>query len=125
MNKYLYLNKDGVIIDIVEIPKYVRRNGNNLTILCSVDQAEGLIGSDNETIYAKIGTQFIPSYSDIAQVVSADIDENIVPLKYKYEDGDIVKNPDAYPETNIELTAKSEKNTADIEYLAMMSDIEL
>lgn len=125
MNKYLYLNKDNVIIDMVDLPKYVRRNSNNLTILCGPDQAQGLIGSDNDTIYAKIGTQLIPSYSDIAKVVSADVGENIVPLKYKYVDGVIVKNTEAYPADNIELTAKSEKNTADIAYLAMMADVEL
>lgn len=125
MKKYLYLNINNVIIDMVDLPKYVRRNSNNLTILCSVDQAQGLIGSDNETIYAKIGTQFIPSYSDIASVVRAEVSEDIVPLKYKYEDGDIVKNPDAYPETNIELTTKTEKNASDIDYLAMMTDVAL
>lgn len=125
MKKYLYLNKDNVIIDIVDLPKYVRRNRNNLTVLCSSDQAQGLIGSDNETIYAKMGAQFIPSYSDIALVVSAEVSEDIVPLKYKYEDGEIVKNTDAYPETNTELTAKTEKNTSDIDYLAMMTDVQL
>lgn len=125
MNKYLYLNKDNVIIDIVDLPKYVRRNSNNLTILCSPGQAQGLVGSDNETVYAMIGTQFIPSYSDIAGVVPAEISGEIVPLKYKYEDGRIVKNTDAYPETNIELTAKTDKNASDIDYIAMMTDVEL
>ena len=125
MNKYLYLNREGIIIDIVDIPKCVRRNINNLTILCGLDQAQGFIGSDNKTIYAKTGMQFIPSYSDIKTVVSADVSEEVVPLKYRYINGEIVKNTDAYPETNIELTAKSEKNTADIEYLAMMTDVKL
>lgn len=125
MHKYLYLNINHVIIDIIDIPKYVRRNSNDLTILCSADQAQGYIGSDNETIYAKIGVQLIPSYSDIASVAEAEVSKEIVPLKYKYVNGEIVKNPDAYPADNIELTAKSEKNTADIEYLAMMTDVEL
>lgn len=125
MNKYLYLNINNVIIDIVDIPKYVRRNSNNLTILCSADQAQGFIGSDNETVYAKIGVQLIPSYSDIALVVSADVSEDVIPLKCKYEDGKIVKNTDAYPETNIALTTKTEKNASDIDYLAMMTDVQL
>lgn len=128
VSKYLYLNKDNVIIDIVDMPKYVRRNKNDLTILCDSGQAQGLIGADNETIYAKMGAQLIPSYSDIAMVVPVvydETEEEIVPLKYRYEEGKIMKNTDAYPETNLELTTKSEKNAADIEYLAMMTDVEL
>lgn len=125
MTKYLYLNSENVIIDIVDIPKYVRRNSNDLTILCSPDQAQGLIGSDNETIYAKMGSQFIPSYSDIASIIPMEVSDEIVPLKYKYKDGEIVKNTDPYPETNIALTTKTEKNASDIDYLAMMTDVEL
>lgn len=128
MSKFLLLNKNNVIIDIVDQIKYVAKNCNGLVILCRRSEAQGYIGSDNETIYPRQGSQFIPSYVDIAnEVAVAEVAEDIVPLRYKYdfETAKIVPNREPYPADNITLTQAVSQTTANLEYLAMMSDIEI
>lgn len=97
-------------------------------VLCHQHDAQGYIGSDNETIYPKIGTQFRPSYDDIAKESAVDeLPEGVVPLRYKYdwETCKIVENEDPYPADNTTLTTMAALNTANLEYLAMMTDINL
>lgn len=118
MNKIAMVNKDGAVVDIVDEVKPVRKGGNGVTILCDASQAQGYIGSDNETIYAKIGTQFQPSYYDIAglYMVDSDIPKMVKPLVYKYspENGFYI-NEDSYPDTNTGLT----KKTTDLEDIVL------
>lgn len=125
--KYLLLNKDNVIIDIVKNVKYVKKNCNNLVVLCHQHDAQGYIASDNENIYAKFGTQFKPDYTDIAEeaVVEDDIADIIVPRKFKYINGKVVENEDPYPEDNLGLTNATAQNEANIEYIAMMTGVEV
>lgn len=124
MNKIVMVNKDGAVVDIVDELKPVRKGGNGVTILCDASQAQGYIGSDNETIYAKIGTQFQPTYYDIARMYMVDeseIKKPVKPLVYKYspEDG-FYLNEDEYPDTNTGLT----KKTTDLEDIVLeMSEI--
>lgn len=118
MSKIVMINKDGAVIDIVDEVKPVRKGGNGVTILCDASQAQGYIGSDNETIYAKIGTQFQPSYYDIAglYMVEGDIPKVVKPLVHKYspENGFYI-NEDSYPDTNTALT----KKTTDLEDIVL------
>ena len=126
MSKFLLLNKDNVIIDIVDSVRYVRKNANGLTILCHQDKAQGYIGSDNETVWAKRGTQFQPSYSDIAYEGAVEsIGEDIIPLQYKFVDGKIVENTDPYPADNTTLTTIATRNAAVTEYIAMMTNVQI
>lgn len=126
MSKFLLLNKDNVIIDIVDSIRYVRKNENGLTILCHQDEAQGYIGSDNEKVWAKRGTQFQPSFSDIAYEGAVEsIEDYVVPLQYKFIDGQIVLNEDPYPADIITLTTVTAKNAAVVEYIAMMSNIDI
>lgn len=121
--KHLLLNKNGVIIDIVDAVKSVMKNKNGITILCKADEAQGYIGSDNDTIYAKIGSQFQPSYYDIAQIYAVEeIPQLVVPLMFKYgfeNAGDtemsFFMNDEQYPETNANLTAR----TSDLENMIL------
>lgn len=106
MSKFVMLNKDAVVIDIVDVVKPVRKAANGNTILCDPEICEGYVGSDNNTVYARIGMQFQPSFYDIAQMYMVEeIPAQITPLAYKYnsEDG-FVLNEDPYPETNLRLT---------------------
>lgn len=125
----LLLNKDNVIIDIVENLRYVRKNKNGYTVLCHEDEdPQGLIGSDDTTIYALAGTQLQTAYTDIVRsVMPAELAEETEPLKYKWNDetGDVEPNEDAYPLDNTFLTKQAGQNAADIEYIAMVSDIDL
>ena len=121
---YLYLNRDGVIIDIVEEHKPVKKNRNGITVFCGNDDAEGYIGSDDQ-IYSKMGANLIPAYTDIAAIVMTDIPEDVKRLDYKYIDGEFVENEEAYPLDNTTLTKATAVNTANIDYIAAMSDIEL
>lgn len=129
MSKILLLNKADVIIDIADTLKPVRRNENDLVILCPAAKAVGYIGSDGETVYPKWGMQIYPTYSDIASYITVEDDmvDGIEPRKYKYdtETATIVENKDEYPETDLTLTELTNQANANIEYLAMMSDIEL
>lgn len=121
---YLYLNRDGVIIDIVKEHKPVKKNKNGITVFCGNDDAEGYIGSDDQ-IYSKMGANIIPAYTDISNIVMAEIPEGVTRLNYKYVDGEFVENEEAYPLDNTTLTKATAVNTANIDYIAAMSDIEL
>lgn len=124
--KYLYLNKDNVIIDIVDEVRPVFKNRNGLTVLCNIDNAQGYIGSNNETIYPRIGSQFISTYYDIAIMASVDtVPNSVEPLKYKYIAGEFVENTDPYPDTNVTLTTGQEQLNATVEYVAAMANIEI
>lgn len=121
--KFVMLNNNNVIIDIVDTMKPVMKNRNGITVLCSADKAQGYIGSDNETIYAKFGSQFQPSYYDIAKSYVVDeVPKLVVPLMFKYgkqneEDTELsfYMNDEPYPETNTKLTTR----TSDIEEMIL------
>lgn len=122
MSKVVMLNKDGVVIDIVDNARPVKKSRNGVTILCAPEDAEGYVGSDNNTVYAKMGMQFQPTYYDIASLYMVEeVPALIAPLAYKYnpEDG-FTLNKDSYPETNLGLTTK----TKDLEDMVLeMSEI--
>lgn len=117
--KFVMLNKDNVIIDIVDTVKPVMKNRNGITVLCKGDEAQGYIGSDDNTIHAKFGSQFQPTYYDIAKIYAVDsIPRLVAPLMFKYgfeNEGDteltFFMNDEPYPETNTNLTTR----TTDIE----------
>lgn len=118
------LNKEDAVVDIVETEKPVRKANNGVVILCEPKDAQGWIGSDNETIYAKMGSQFQPTYYDIAKmyiVDENDIPKTVKPLLYKYNPDDgFYLNEDNYPDTNISLTTKA----SDLEDIVLeMSEI--
>lgn len=115
MSKVIMLNKDNVIVDIVDTVKPVRKAANGNTILCPVEICEGYIGADNNTVYAKLGMQFQPSFYDIATMYTVDEVPNMVePLVYKYTvDDGFFLNDTNYPDTNLGLTKKS-KDLEDI-----------
>lgn len=124
---FLLLNKNNVIIDIVDNIRYVYKNTNGLTILCYEDKAEGYIGSDNETIYAKMGMQFQPSFTDIASTALVnEIPSGVIPRAWKYVDNEFIKNEDVHPiEYNSERQAVLTNDTSNIVYLAMMANVAL
>ena len=72
-----------------------------------------------------MGANLIPAYTDIAAIVMTDIPEGVKRLDYKYIDGEFVENEEAYPLDNTTLTKATAVNTANIDYIAAMSDIEL
>ncbi len=119
---FLMLNKDNVIIDIVETVKPVKKNSKGMVILCGTWDAQGYIGRDNDTVYNKLGADF-PSYTDIAQIVQ--YDGEAMPIVNKYIDGEIVENDDDLQFSNKALTVASEKNSADLEYVAMMTGVDI
>ena len=122
---YLLLNKTNVIIDIVENLRYVFRNKNDLVVLCRATQAEGYLGS-NDAIYPKAGKQLIPTYDEISSVVQVDeVDEGVCTLAYKYENGEFVENEDPYPINQSTLSSTATKTTAQVEYIALMADIDI
>ena len=109
MSKVVMLNKEGVLIDIVDHVRPVKKSRKGVTILCAPEEAEGYVGSDNDTVYAKMGMQFQPTFYDIARLYQVEeVPAIIEPLAYKYnpEDGFTV-NEDTYPDTNLGLTKKS------------------
>ena len=109
MSKVVMLNKEGVLIDIVDHVRPVKKSRKGVTILCAPEEAEGYVGSDNDTVYARVGMQFQPTFYDIARLYQVEeVPAIIEPLAYKYnpEDGFTV-NEDTYPDTNLGLTKKS------------------
>ncbi len=108
MDKVVMLNKDNAVVDIVDTVKPVKKTNNGVTILCNPEDAQGYIGSDNETIYAKIGQQFQPTYYDIAKmymISDESIPTVVAPLAYKYDpESGFTVNMDSYPDTNQGLT---------------------
>ncbi len=102
--------------------KPVKKNANGLTILCYPDEAEGYVGSDNETVYPRLGLQFQPSYYEVAQTLWIEnIPTAVVPLAWKYDaDNGFYMNEDPYPDTNRGLTVRA----SDLEDIVLeMSEI--
>lgn len=126
---FLLLNRDNVIIDIVENVRYVCRNKNGLIIgTHNQAEAEAYIGSDNATRYPKAGAQIVPTYYDIAREQAVnELAEEVEPLKYKWdpETQDVTENTDAYPLDNTTLATQADQNAANIEYLAMVTGTDL
>lgn len=123
--KHLLLNRDNVIVDIVDTVKPVRKNKNGITVLCGSDEAQGYVASDNDTIIAKFGSQFQPTYYDIFKIYAVEeVPDKVQRLMFKYAEVDgkmeFVMNDDPYPETNVKLTGK----TTDLENMILeMSEI--
>ena len=119
---YLYLNINNIIIDIVEDCKPVMKNSNGIIIPCYVDKAQGYMGT-NEQIYAKIGVNFIPSFTDIKEFVNVEeVPSYVVPRVFKYENGEFSQATD-YELSSGELTSQSIQQRADIDYIMIMEDL--
>lgn len=114
---FLLLNISNVIIDIVSSPRYVRVNENNgKKVQCFPYEAQGIIGSDNDTIYPLTNKQLISTYYDIQTVVTVeDVPTEVRALAYKYENGEFLENEEPYPESNKNLTVGVNTNATTIE----------
>lgn len=125
MTKFLLLNKESVIIDMVDSIRYVKKNSNGLTVLCTFKDAEGYIGSD-ETIYSKAGKQLKDDFTDIYSFAQAEVPDTVTARSYKYTDGKFTENTDVYPDeyTSADAT-KLKDNGAHIDYIAMMTEVTL
>lgn len=120
----LYLNISNIIIDIVEDCKPVMKNSNGIIIPCYVDKAQGYMGT-NEQIYAKIGVNFIPSFTDIKEFVNVEeVPDYVVPRVFKYENGEFVE-AESYELSGSELTNSSLQQRADIDYIAMETGVDI
>ena len=114
---FILTNKDNVIIDICENIKPCKMY-NGVTVLCKGEDAYGYVGSDNDTVYAKVGKNIKPSFDDIASVYYMDVEEipsDIERLKYTYDGEMFVVNEEPYPEDATTLTTESKVNTSDID----------
>ena len=121
---YLYLNINNIIIDIVDDVKPVMKNSNGIIIPCYVDKAQGYMGT-NEQIYAKIGVNFIPSFTDIKEFVNVEeVPDYVVPRVFKYENGEFAE-AESYELSGSELTNSSLQQRADIDYIAMETGVDI
>ena len=121
---YLYLNINNIIIDIVEDCKPVMKNSNGIIIPCYVDKAQGYMGT-NEQIYAKIGVNFIPSFTDIKEFVNVEeVPDYVVPRVFKYENGEFVE-AESYELSGSDLTVSTIEQRADIDFIAMETGVDL
>lgn len=120
---YLYINTEQVIVDIVEDFKPIRRNKNNIFTVCNMDVAHAFIGS-NDAIYPKVGVNIVPSFYDVISVVNVDnIPEDVQVLKWKYVDGEFVRNSEPYPLNNLPLTIGVSENDSAICDIADLEDV--
>lgn len=104
----LLLNKDNVIIDMVEQVKYVKKNELGITQLCHAHDAQGVLSSDENTIYSLLGKDFKPDFTDIASwVIVESVPAHIEPRTYTYSDGAFLVNDNPYPDTATNLTQKT------------------
>ena len=114
---FLLLNISNVIIDVVSNPRYVRVNENNRKkVQCFPYEAQGVIGSDNDTICPLTNKQLISTYYDVQTVVSVEnVPDGVKALAYKYENGEFAANTEPYPENNKALTVGVNVNATTIE----------
>lgn len=120
---YLYINTEQVIVDIVEDFKPIKRNKNNIFIVCNMEKAQAFIGS-NDIIYPKVGVNIVPSFYDVISVVNVDnIPEDVQVLKWKYVDGEFVSNSEPYPLNNLPLTIGVSENDSAICDIADLEDV--
>ena len=119
---YLYLNRDCIIIDIVEDIKPVRKNVNGIIIPCCINESQGFIGSA-EKIYAKVGFNFISSFDDILTYACVEeVPDYVVPRLYKYIDCEFIE-AEEYELSGVQLTTESNRHRADIDYIMIMEDL--
>ena len=124
---FVLLNRSNVVIDIVDSVRYVYRNSNKLTVLTDSEKGQGIIGSDNETIWSREGLNFNPDFTDIASSVQVDkIPTGVIPRAWKYTGGEFVENTDIYPVNFNSTRSQAQTNdTSNINYIAMISGIDL
>ena len=121
---YLYLNINNIIIDIVNDCKPIIKNINDIIIPCYPDKAMGYMGT-NEQIYAKVGVNFIPSFTDIQSVIAVEeIPEYVIPRLFKYENEEFLE-AENYELSGSDLTHSTMQQRADIDYIAMETGVEL
>ena len=122
--KYLYLNIDDVIIDIVDDVKPMRKNENGIIIPCYPDKAQAFMGT-NEKLYPKMGINLIPTFEDIKEWKAVEeIPEGIRPRIFKYQDGEFTE-AEGYELTSEELTESTLQQRADIDYIAMETGVDI
>ena len=59
------LISDGVIIDILQTPYWVRQNIRGMTVCCDVSRAQGVLSSDGSKIYQIIGAATMDDFEEI------------------------------------------------------------
>ncbi len=124
MSSILYLNRDNVIVDIVETEYPVKKNDNGILVRCSAKEAEGYLGSDG-SVYPAAAKTLQSNYTDVLTSVAVDeVPDDVEPLAWKYESAAFVEN-ETYPKTNLELTEENDQMSASIEYIAMMVDVSI
>lgn len=106
----LILNMYDVIVDMTPEVHPVMMN-NGVVVGCDDSVSQGYVTADGNTVYAKMGTQFQPSFYDVAKMVTVErIPSYVKPLQYKYYvDKGFVVNDDAYPDSNLGLTSRTQE----------------
>lgn len=106
----LLLNNNNVIVDIVSELKPCMMN-NGVVVGCEAREATGILNDNGDTVYAMFGTQFQPSFYDVKSWETVNrVPSYVKPLQYKYYvDKGFVVNDDAYPDSNLGLTSRTQE----------------
>lgn len=105
--KYLLLNTQNVIIDIVDNPRYIKKNETTgRKYSCNQIEAAGIMGSDGDTIYNMASTTFNVQFYDIGQVSAVSmVPEDVKPMTHVWTQSEgFTKFSGMAPATNLELT---------------------
>jgi hypothetical protein len=114
--KYIYLNRAGVVVDILDEVRYIRLNPiSNIVIGCKEDEGTGVIGSDCDTHYVLMKSDTTNSPDAVRVLSYTSLPSEVKAGYYKFENGELV------PRYNLEerQAQKQEENkTLFAEYLA-------
>lgn len=83
---YNILDLTGIVLETQTEPKFVKWQKNGMVALCKKEQADGVVSSDGETIYALFGKNIpIGAYQEVT-LEEKSVDKEIVKLNSDVSD---------------------------------------
>ncbi len=84
--KYVLLNRDNIVIDILDTIRYLKLQPFGIVIACDKDEGIGVIGSDADTHYPLIESDTTNNANAVRVMELEEIPSYVKPQEYKYEE---------------------------------------
>ena len=83
--KYVLINRDNVVIDILDEVRYIKLQSNGYVVACPESEGTGVIGSDCDTHYQLIRTDTTSSPNAVRVIEREEIPSELTPGLYKLD----------------------------------------
>lgn len=85
MKKYVLINRENVVVDILDELRYIKLQSNGYVVACPESEGTGVIGSDCNTHYVLIRTDTTSSPNAVSVMELEEIPSELVPNLYKLD----------------------------------------